>query len=85
MNIKLQSRKDKIQLLNNLKQGKISLHDIIPETEVIWYFGNNVYTSLSEKDNLILTEAEFKEYTSRRPKQKNIIFKLAEGCEPIEG
>lgn len=83
MNQKPQSRKDKIQLLKDLHQRKISLDDLIPETTVIWHCVNGIYELFREKNSLKLTEAEFKEYTSQRPKQKNIIFKLQEGCEPI--
>ncbi len=84
MNGKPQSRKEKIQLLKDLQSGKISVTDIIPGITVIWLFKKDVYASYSEKGKLILTEAEFKEYTSERPKQRNIIFRLQEGNEPLK-
>jgi hypothetical protein len=78
--IKQLSRKYKIQLLKDLYQRKISLSDLIPETIETWYFRNGIYTGLGLK----LTEAEFAEYSSKRPKQKNLIYKLQEGNEPLK-
>jgi hypothetical protein len=34
---------------------------------------------------LKLTESEFEDYTSKRPRQRNIIYKLQEGNEPLMG
>ncbi len=84
MNNKPQSRNDKIQLLKDLQRGKISLQELIPETTVVWYCVNGIYTHSCSTDELQLTEAEFKEYTSERPKQRNIIVSLQEGNEPLK-
>ncbi len=84
MNSNPQSRKAKIQLLKNLQEGKISLHEIKMETPILWNCANGIYTRFLAKDGLQLTEKEFTDYVSKRPKQKNIIFCLQKGYEPFE-
>ena len=82
---KPQNRKDKIQLLKDLQSGKVSIEEIIPKTIMTWRCVDGIYTSFLEKETIRLTVPEFKEYISKRPKQKNIIFKTQEGNEPIDG
>jgi hypothetical protein len=79
--MKPQNRKDKIQLLKDLHQRKISLSDLLPETIIIWYCRKGIYVN----GELKLTESEFEDYTSKRPRQRNIIYKLQEGNEPLMG
>lgn len=77
------NRKDKIQLLKDLQQGKISIEDLTQETVVIWYCENGIYSHAFSNNGLKLTEKEFNQYISNRPKQKNLIFRLQEGNEPL--
>lgn len=78
------NRSDKIQLLKNLQQGKISIEDLTPEKIVTWYCEKGIYMQQFIDNALTLTEIEFNQYISTRPKQKNLIFKLQEGNEPLK-
>ena len=82
--MKLQSRKEKINLLNDLRNGKVLLTDMLQETIVLWFYDNGIYSASYNDKSLQLTEAEFQEYISKRSKQTNLIMKPCEGCEPIK-
>jgi hypothetical protein len=77
------NRKDKIKLLKDLQQGKISPEELIPPTTVLWFYEDGIYELFTEKTKLRFTEAEFKQYTSKRPKQKNLVLAADPGCEPL--
>jgi hypothetical protein len=76
----LQERIDKINLFKEISKGRKSLSELTPETVRFWY--HKVDGSYSSGE-LKLTRAQFEQYSEAHPRQRNIIYTLQEGNEPI--
>ncbi len=75
MNNKQQSRKDKIQLLKKIIEGKATIKELLPKTFCSWYYVDGIYKTSGKTGRLSLTKNEFEQYTKKRPNQTNIVVK----------
>jgi len=76
---KPKTRGEKIKLLHAIRDGKISVRDIIGEPVTIWYTEGDNYKHF--RTNQVLSREEFEKESTTGI---NLVFVPAEGCEPIK-
>lgn len=71
-------RHEKIKLLKDLAQGKISITEAFPPPVVIWFLEGDYYQNASGE------RLNKKEFAKRKHEGLQIILRPAEGCEPLK-
>lgn len=84
MKSKPRSRKEKIQLLKDLQESRITIEEITIKDYAIYYQNRENFYSTGGFSRL-MTEDEFQLYKQKHPAKFNIIHTYQQGNDPIEG
>lgn len=75
------NRKDKIQLLKDIQQGKTPVEDLSRPAMAIWYCDQNgLYSGPTQEK---LTKEGYDAYRQKHPAKKTIVYKYQPGNEPL--
>ncbi|MEJ7738526.1 MAG: hypothetical protein WKF97_13935 [Chitinophagaceae bacterium] len=77
------TRKEKIQLLKDLQQGKVSMGDIMPQRVELWFKKKGIYRN--DQKALVFDEEQWEEYCQRNQwKNVRLLVFVNAAEEPLD-